>query len=115
MSDIKANAQGLNPNAEARDLSTLVDKTGNIYEALAMISRRANQLQVGIKEELGNKLAEFIETGETIEEISENKEQIEISKSYERLPNPAIIATQEFIENKLKGEYRGTSREVGDF
>ena len=115
MSDIKAQAQGLNPNAEARDLFTLVNKTGNIYEALAMISRRANQIQVGIKEELGGKLVEFIETGETIEEISENKEQIEISKSYERLPNPAIIATQEFIEDKLKGEYRGTNREVGDF
>ena len=115
MSDIKANAQGLNPNAEARDLSTLVSKTGNIYEALAIISRRANQLQVGIKEELGKKLAEIVETGETIEEISENKEQIEISRSYERLPNPAIIATQEFIGGDLKGEYRNNDREVGDF
>lgn len=115
MSDIKAQAQEINPNAEARDLSTLVDKTGNIYEALAVISRRANQLQVNIKEELNNKLSEFSETGETIEEIVENKEQIEISRSYERLPNPAIIAMNEFTDDSLHAEYRRSERELGDF
>ena len=115
MSDIKSKAQGLNPNAEAHNLSALVESTGNIYEALAVISRRANQLQAGIKEELGGKLSEFIETGETIEEIVENKEQIEISRQYERLPNPAIIATQEFLGEELHAEYRQSEREVGDF
>ncbi len=115
MSDIKTNAQSINPNAEARDLSQLVQTTGNIYEALAVISRRANQLQIGIKEELANKLSEFVETGETIEEIVENKEQIEISRQYERLPNPAIIAMEEFKKGKLHAEYRRSDREVGDF
>ena len=115
MSDIKSNAQGMNPNAEARNLSELVSKTGNIYETLAVISRRANQIQVGIKEELTNKLSEFVETGETIEEIIENKEQIEISRQYERLPNPAIIAMEEFRSGQLHAEYRSSNREVGDF
>jgi len=115
MSDIKATAQGLNANAEARNLSELVATTGNIYEALAVISRRAGHLQVGIKEELGNKLTEFVETGEIVEEISENKEQIELSRSYERLPNPAIIAMNEFMEGGLHAEYRRSDREVGDF
>lgn len=115
MSDIKSQAQGVNPNAEARNLSELVETTGNIYEALAVISRRANKLQVELKEELGNKLAEFVETGETVEEIVENKEQIEISRSYERLPNPAIIAMEEFKDGALHAEYRRSDREVGDF
>ena len=115
MSDIKGQAQGLNANAEARDLSSLVAATGNIYEALAVISRRANQLQVGIKEELGNKLTEFVETGDVVEEITENKEQIELSRSYEKLPNPALIAMNEFMNEELHAEYRRSDREVGDF
>ncbi len=115
MSDIKSKAQAINPNAEGRNLGKMVASTGNIYETLAIISRRANQLQREIKEELGEKLSEFVETGETIEEITENKEQIEISRSYERLPNPAIIATMEFLNNELHGEYRHSDREVGDF
>ena len=106
MSDIKQKAVGVNPNAEARDLTSLVNTTGNIYEALAVISRRANRLQLEIKDELSDKLSEFVETGETIEEIVENKEQIEISRSYERLPNPAILATQEFVSGELHAEYR---------
>ena len=115
MSDIKTKAQAINPNAEGRNLSKLVSSTGNIYESLAIIARRANQLQRDIKEELTEKLSEFVETGETIEEITENKEQIEISRSYERLPNPAIIATTEFLNGELVGEYKQSDREVGDF
>lgn len=115
MSDIKSRAQGLNPNIEGRDLQRMVAETGNIYETLAIISKRANQIQSRIKEELQNKLSEFVETGETIEEITENKEQIEISRSYERLPNPAIIATQEYLQGDLHAEYRGSDRVVGDF
>ncbi len=116
MSDIKSKALGINPNAAGRNLSQMVASTGNIYESLAIIARRAAVLQREIKEELNDKLAQFVETGETIEEITENKEQIEISRQYERLPNPAIIATQEFLNGELKGEYRGESgREVGDF
>ena len=115
MSDIKTKAQSLNPNAEGRNLSKMVENTGNIYETLAIISRRANQLQREIKEELGDKLSQFVETGETIEEITENKEQIEISRSYERLPNSAIIATMEFLNSELHAEYRHSDRAVGDF
>ncbi len=115
MSDIKTLATNLDANAEARNLSTLVDRTGNIYETLSIISRRARQLQINIREELTGKLAEFVETGETIEEIVENKEQIEISRSYERLPNPAIIATGEYVRGDLHAEYRDRSRAVGDF
>ena len=106
MSDIKSAAQGLVPSAEARDVSQLAESTGNIYEALAVISRRAEKIQVEIKEELAQKLSQFVETGETIEEITENKEQIEISRSYERLPNPALIATNEFLTDELHAEYR---------
>ena len=115
MSDIKTNAQGIDPNAAGRDLAELVSGTGNIYETLAIIAKRSAQIQRDIKEELGGKLSEFIETGETIEEIVENKEQIEISRQYERLPNPAIIATQEFLGEELHAEYRQSEREVGDF
>ena len=115
MSDIKAKALGVNPNATGRNLADLVGRTGNIYESLAIIATRANVLQRELKDELTEKLSQFVETGETIEEITENKEQIEISRSYERLPNPAIIATQEFLRGELKGEYRHSEREVGDF
>lgn len=115
MSDIKTQAQGVDPNAAGRDLAELVSATGNIYESLAIIGQRAARIQREIKEELGGKLEQFIETGETIEEITENKEQIEISRQYERLPNPAIIATEEYLSGKLHAEYRQSDREVGDF
>ena len=115
MSDTRTRAQGLNPNAEGRNLARMVEGTGNIYETLAIIARRASQLQREIKEELTDHLAEFVETGESIEEITENKEQIEISRSYERLPNPAIIATAEYLRGQLHAEYRHSDREVGDF
>ena len=80
MSDIKNKVQNINPNAEARDVLELISKTGNIYEALAIIASRAKQLSVDIKHELHGKLEEFAVSSETIEEIQENKEQIEISK-----------------------------------
>ena len=115
MSDIKTNAQGIDPNAAGRDLAELVSGTGNIYETLAIIAKRSAQIQRDIKEELGGKLAQFVETGETIEEITENKEQIEISRQYERLPNPAIIATEEYLRGDLHAEYKESEREVGDF
>ena len=114
MSDIKIKVQGVNPNAEARDLTELVDTTGNIYEALAVISARAARLQVDLKQEIGGKMEQFVEEGENLQEVNENKEQIDLSRSYERLPNPAIIATQEFLAGDLHAEYR-SDREVGDF
>ena len=105
MGDIKNKVQGLNPNVQARDVKGLASDTGNIYEALAVISKRSQQLAVDIKHELHNKLEEFAVSSDTIEEISENKEQIEISKFYERLPNPVIIALDEYINEELHFHY----------
>lgn len=85
-------------------MDTLTQNTKNIYESLMVIAKRARQLNVQLKEELNSKLEEFAVTPDTIEEINENKEQIEISKFYEKLPNPTVIATNEFLEDKL--EYR---------
>jgi len=104
MTDIKTKVQGLDPNVQARDVYKLVEKTGNIYETLSVISKRAKQLGSQLKHELEDKLNDFAVSSESIEEIHENKEQIEISKFYERLPNPAIIATNEYIKGEI--EYR---------
>lgn len=106
MSDIKTKVQKLDPNVTARDVKSIAKKSNNIYESLAIISKRANQLQVDIKEELKAKLEEFEVVSDTIEEIQENKEQIEISKFYERLPNPALIATNEYMNGELKWRSR---------
>ena len=88
-------------NVEPKNLASLRDKTGNLYESIAVIAKRANQINVSIKEELHSKLEEFASHTDSLEEIHENKEQIEISKAYERMPNPAILATQEFMEDKI--------------
>ena len=87
------------------------ENTENIYKSLAIISSRARQLAVDIKLELHGKLEEFAVTSETIEEIQENKEQIEISKFYEKLPNPTIIATEEFFAGKLDYRSRDTKED----
>ena len=86
---------------ETKNLNDLKNKTGNLYESISVISRRANQINVALKEELHNKLEEFASHTDSLEEIHENKEQIEISRAYERMPNPAILATQEFMEDKI--------------
>lgn len=104
--DIKSKIQGLDPNIKARDIKSISAQTSNIYESIAVITKRAEQISIEIKNELHGKLDEFASTSETIEEILENKEQIEISKFYERLPNPVIIATEEFLKNDLKFEYK---------
>lgn len=110
MADIKTKAQGLDPNLKARNISQIVEPTGNIYESLAIITKRAKQLAVDLKHELHNKLEEFAVTSETIEEITENKEQIEISKFYERLPNPTVIATEDFISGEVHFHYNDKQR-----
>ena len=76
-------------------------KTGNIYEALAIISKRANQINLEMKEELTQKLADFASHTDNLEEIFENREQIEVSRFYERLPKPVSIASTEFMEDKV--------------
>jgi len=72
-----------------------------LNESISIISRRANQINISIREELHSKLEEFASHTDSLEEIHENKEQIEISKAYERMPNPAILATAEFIDDKI--------------
>lgn len=104
MTDIKNLAQGVNPNLEARDVKRIAGLTGNIYQSLAIIATRSRQLSNELKNELHQKLEEFATVTDTIEEIHENKEQIEISKFYERLPNPTVIALHEFLSGEL--EYR---------
>lgn len=84
-----------------RDVMNLCDQTGNIYESVAIIGKRANQISLDIKNELSKKLTEFATRGDNLEETFENREQIEISRFYERMPKPTLIATQEFIEGKV--------------
>ncbi|HNE28128.1 MAG TPA: DNA-directed RNA polymerase subunit omega [Saprospiraceae bacterium] len=102
MSDIKSKAQGLDPNVQPRDVLELVEKTGNIYESIVVVSKRARQISSDLKWEIQRKLEEFAVSSDTIEEVQENKEQIEISKFYERLPNTAIIATHEFLTGDMQ-------------
>ena len=86
---------------EPKNLASIKEKTGNVYESIAVIAKRANQINISLKEELHNKLEEFASHTDSLEEIHENKEQIEISKAYERMPNPALLATTEFMEDKV--------------
>lgn len=86
---------------EPKNLADLKNKTGNLYESISVIAKRANQINITIKEELHNKLEEFASHTDSLEEIHENKEQIEISKAYERMPNPSLLATTEFMEDKI--------------
>ena len=88
-------------NTVTRDIMNLCEGTGNIYESIAIIGKRANQISVDIKQELSKKLQEFASSTDNLDEVFENREQIEISRFYEKLPKPSLIATQEFIEGKV--------------
>mgnify|MGYP001365075094 CR=1 FL=1 len=88
-------------NTVTRDMNSLSEEVGNIYETVKIISKRANQINMEIKQELEKKLQEFSSYSDNIEEVYENREQIEISRFYEKLPKPVLIATQEFIEHKI--------------
>ena len=92
---------GITNNVETRHLEEMKSKTGNLYASIAIMGKRANQINIAIKEELHNKLEEFASHTESMEEIHENKEQIEISRAYERMPNPALQAIHEFLEDKV--------------
>lgn len=87
-------------NTVTRDMIAMAEQTGNVYETVCIIGKRANQISVDLKKELEKKLKEFA-LNDTLEEVSENREQIEISRFYEKLPKPTLIATQEYIEHKL--------------
>lgn len=84
-----------------RDLRYLEGTTGNIYESISIISKRANQIGLNVKEELNSKLAEFATSSDNLEEVFENREQIEISKHYERQPKATLIAINEYQEGKI--------------
>ena len=92
-----------------RDLRDLDIKTDNIYESLVIMSKRANQISNNVKEELHQKLSEFASANDNLEEVFENREQIEISKYYEKLPKPSLVAVQEFLEDKIY--YRNPAKE----
>lgn len=86
---------------QTRNLMDLCRDTNNIYESVAIIAKRSNQIAADMKEELAKKLVEFGSSSDNLEEMFENEEQIQISKYYERLPKPTLIATQEFAEDKV--------------
>lgn len=81
--------------------STIEEPTGNVYESITIIAKRANQINSEIKRELIEKLEEFATYNDSLEEIFENKEQIEVSKFYEKLPKPHALAVQEWLDNKI--------------
>jgi DNA-directed RNA polymerase subunit K/omega len=93
-------------NTETRNLAQLDANTGNIYQSITIVSQRANQIQAVEKEELQEKLKDFTQYSENIEEFFENREQIEISKYYERLPKPALRALDEFEEDRIAWRIR---------
>lgn len=84
-----------------RDLREFDKETGNIYESVSIIAKRANQIGAELKEELNQKLSEFAPHNDNLEEVFENREQIEISKHYERMSKPTLIAAQEFLEGQV--------------
>jgi len=92
---------GTSNTVETKNLDDIKAKTGNLYESISIVGKRANQINISLKEELHSKLDEFASHTDSLEEIHENKEQIEISRAYERMPNPALLATQEFLEDKV--------------
>ncbi len=92
----------LQPNVETRDLNTIAAKSGgNLFESLVIIGKRASQINMKLKEELHSKLNEFASANDNLEEVFENREQIEISKYYEKLPNSVIIALEEFNNDEI--------------
>ena len=96
------------------DLVEMSEQTGNIYETVAIISKRANQIAAEMKSDLEKKLQEFATHNDNLEEISENREQIEISRYYEKLPKPTLIATQEYEEGKLAFRNVAKQKDIDD-
>jgi len=108
MTDIKNSEAAV--NTVTLDKNIIDEPTNNIYEAISIIAKRANQINGDIKKELLEKLDEFATYNDSLEEIFENKEQIEVSKFYERLPKPHALAVQEWVDNKIY--YRNTNDEA---
>ena len=96
-------------NTITRNMVELCEDTGNVYETVAIIGKRANQIAVEMKNDLSKKLQEFASSNDNLEEVFENREQIEISRYYEKLPKPTLIAAQEYEEGKVY--YRNPAKE----
>lgn len=88
-------------NTVTRKITDLDEQTGNIYESVVIISKRADQISTALKQELNRKLADFTTSTDSMEETFENREQIEISRYYERMPKPALVATEEFLNHEV--------------
>jgi len=101
MSTTKKLVSSLNPLIETRDVAAMKEKTGNIYESIAIIGKRANQINITMKEELHRKLEDFANHTDTLEEVHENKEQIEISRFYERMANSVLQSINEYNNDKI--------------
>jgi DNA-directed RNA polymerase subunit K/omega len=101
----KEETKQMSAMSETRDLKELQSKSGNIYESIAIVSRRSDQLNSKLREELHSKLEEFATHTDNLEEVFENREQIEISKYYEKLPKPTLVALNEFLDDKLNYRY----------
>ena len=96
-------------NTVTRDLIDLSKDTGNVYETVSIIAKRANQIAGEMKHDLDQKIKEFTSLNDNLDEVSENREQIEISRYYEKLPKPVLIATQEYVDGKI--HYRNPAKE----
>ncbi len=94
--------RNISSSTQTRNLQTVAEPTGNVYESVAVIAKRANQISAIIKDELSQKLRDFNTPGDSLEEVFENREQIEISKFYERMPKPTLTAIDEFLTGELK-------------
>ena len=88
-------------NTVTRKLTDIDAPTGNVYESVTIIAKRANQISTELKQELNRKLSDFSSSTDSLEETFENREQIEISKYYERIPKPVLIATEEFLDGEV--------------
>ncbi len=99
-------------NTVTRDMIQMSENTGNVYETVSIIAKRANQISLEMKHDLEKKLQEFASLNDNLEEISENREQIEISRYYEKLPKPTLIATQEYVDGKL--HFRNPAKEISN-
>lgn len=100
-------------NTITRDMMSLSADTGNIYETVRIIGKRANQIAVEMKQDLDRKLQEFASYSDNLEEVFENREQIEISRYYEKLPKPSLIAAEEYREGKVY--YRNPNKDKDNF
>ena len=112
MSSKKSNLRRVQTSAlQTRDVQAIIAATGNLYESISVIAKRSRQISTETKEELNQKISEFSMGTDSLEEVFENKEQIEVSRQYERMPKSTSLATDELLEGKIYFRYRQTEDE----